>query len=132
MFCKRISKHDMYHGTLSSTSWTTEESGVTATCCFLEQNGPSKFGERTRQKYITAATIRPTATQMQHKETKNNAKRYVWHKKRLTYYIKNTTHTVKHGGGCIMLWGFFSSAGTGTLFSTEEINDSFKYQSVLS
>ena len=37
-----------------------------------------------------------------------NAKRHVWRK-------PGTIPTVKHGGGRIMLWGYFSVAGTGRL-----------------
>ena len=41
-----------------------------------------------------------------------NAKRHVWRK-------PGTIPTVKHGGGSIMLWGYFSVAGTGRLVRIE-------------
>uniref|UniRef100_A0AAZ3RXA2 Tc1-like transposase DDE domain-containing protein n=1 Tax=Oncorhynchus tshawytscha TaxID=74940 RepID=A0AAZ3RXA2_ONCTS len=41
-----------------------------------------------------------------------NAKCHVWRK-------PGTIPTVKHGGGSIMLWGYFSVAGTGRLVSVE-------------
>lgn len=37
---------------------------------------------------------------------------HAWRKKEEVY---NTTLTVKHGGGSIMLWGRVSASGTGTL-----------------
>uniref|UniRef100_A0A8C5MZ74 Transposase Tc1-like domain-containing protein n=1 Tax=Leptobrachium leishanense TaxID=445787 RepID=A0A8C5MZ74_9ANUR len=40
---------------------------------------------------------------------------YVWRRKNKAYEEKNTLPTVKHGGGSIMLWGCFASAGTGKL-----------------
>ena len=48
-----------------------------------------------------------------------NEKRYVWHKPNTAHQAKNTISTVKHGGGSIMLWECFSSAGTGALVKIE-------------
>ncbi|MGH0192815.1 UNVERIFIED_CONTAM: hypothetical protein FKN15_028285 [Acipenser sinensis] len=44
---------------------------------------------------------------------------------------KNTIPTVKHGGGRIMLWGCFSSAGTGALVRIEAKINGAKYREVL-
>ncbi|KAI3375432.1 hypothetical protein L3Q82_021919, partial [Scortum barcoo] len=61
----------------------------------------------------------------------HNSKRYIWRKNNTAHHQKNTIPTVKHGGGSIMLWGCFSSAGTGALVRVEGIMNSSKYQSVL-
>ena len=39
----------------------------------------------------------------------------VWRKRNVEYNPKNTIPTVKHGGGNLMLRGFFSAKGTGRL-----------------
>ena len=39
--------------------------------------------------------------------------------------------TVKHGGGCIMLLGCFSLAGTGKLVRIEGMMDTAKYREIL-
>ena len=46
---------------------------------------------------------------------------------------KITQRIVKHGGGgsSIMLWGCFSSAGTGKLVRTEGMMDGAKYRDIL-
>ena len=46
---------------------------------------------------------------------------YVWKKKGEAYKPKITVPTVKHGGGNIMLWGCFSSSGTGNLVKVQGI-----------
>ena len=41
-----------------------------------------------------------------------NSTRRVWRKRNAGYNPKNTIPTVKHGGGNLMLWGYFSAKGT--------------------
>ena len=41
-----------------------------------------------------------------------NSTRRVWRKRNAEYNAKNTIPTVKHGGGNLMLWGFFSAKVT--------------------
>ena len=60
-----------------------------------------------------------------------NAKRYVWHKPNTAHHSKNTIPAVKHDGGCIMLWGWFSSAGTGALVKITGKMDGAKYRKIL-
>jgi len=45
----------------------------------------------------------------------NNAKCYVWRKSNTAHDPEHTITTVKHGGGSIMVWACFSSAGTGKM-----------------
>ena len=48
-----------------------------------------------------------------------NARHHVWRKPGTAHHQANTILTVKHGGGSIMLWGCFSTAGTGRLVRIE-------------
>ena len=56
---------------------------------------------------------------------------YVWRKKGEAYKPKNTVPTVKHGGGNIMLWGCFSSSGTGNLVKVQGIMKKEDYIRIL-
>ena len=60
-----------------------------------------------------------------------NAKRYVWRKTNTAHHPEHTIPTVKHGGGNIMLWGCFSSAGTGKLVRVDGKMDGAKYRAIL-
>ena len=53
-----------------------------------------------------------------------NGKCHVWRK-------PGTIPTVKHGGGNIMLWGYFSEAGTGGLIRIEGKMKREKYREIL-
>uniref|UniRef100_A0A8C5MIC2 Transposase n=1 Tax=Leptobrachium leishanense TaxID=445787 RepID=A0A8C5MIC2_9ANUR len=57
--------------------------------------------------------------------------RYVWRRKNKAYEEKNTLSTVKHGGGSIMLWGCFASAGTGKHQRVQGTMNSLQYQEIL-
>ena len=59
-----------------------------------------------------------------------NSKCYVWHKPNTTPHPVNIIPTVKNGGGSIMLWGCFSSAGTGELVRMEGMIDGAKYRRI--
>ena len=54
----------------------------------------------------------------------------VWRKPNTSHHPENTIPTVKHGGGS-MLWGCFSSAGTGKLVRIEGMMDGTKYREIL-
>ena len=53
-----------------------------------------------------------------------NAKCHLWRK-------PGTIPTVKHGGGSIMLWGYFSEAGTGRLIRIKGKINEGKYRAIL-
>ena len=56
---------------------------------------------------------------------------YVWRKPNISYHPESTIHTVKHGGGSIMLWRCFSLAGTEKLLRIEGMMDGAKYRESL-
>lgn len=57
--------------------------------------------------------------------------RYVWRRNNEAFAEKNTIPTVKHGGGSVMMWGCFSSSGTGSLHKIVGKMDSAMYQDIL-
>ncbi|CAJ0952836.1 unnamed protein product [Ranitomeya imitator] len=56
----------------------------------------------------------------------------VWRKKNTELHPSNTIPTVKHGGGNIMLWGFFSAKGPGRLIRVHERMNGAMYREILS
>uniref|UniRef100_A0AAZ3SLG3 Transposase Tc1-like domain-containing protein n=1 Tax=Oncorhynchus tshawytscha TaxID=74940 RepID=A0AAZ3SLG3_ONCTS len=61
----------------------------------------------------------------------NNAKCYVWRKSNTAHHPEHTLPTVKHGGGSIMVWACFSSAGTGKMVKIDGKMDGAKYRTIL-
>ena len=47
------------------------------------------------------------------------------------YDPKCTVPTMKHNGGSVMVWGYFSSSGVGNLCFTEGNVDRFLYREIL-
>ena len=60
-----------------------------------------------------------------------NSTRRVWRKKKDKYNPKNTTPSMEHGGGNIILWGCFSAEGTGRLHCIEGRMDGAMYREIL-
>ena len=56
----------------------------------------------------------------------------VWRRKNAELHPKNTIPTVKHGGGNIMLWGYFSAKGPGRLIRVKERMNGAMYHEILS
>ncbi|CAI5674221.1 unnamed protein product [Oreochromis niloticus] len=111
------------------------------------QGRPPKLTGRARRALIRNAAKRPMVTldELQRStaqvvlwsdETKmelfgQNAKRYVWRETNTAHHSEHTIPTVKYGGGSIMLWGCFSSAGTGKLVRVDGKMDGAKYRAIL-
>jgi uncharacterized membrane protein len=57
--------------------------------------------------------------------------RRVWRRRNAAYDPKNNISTVKHGGGNIMLWGYFSAKGTGQLHRIKGKMDGAMYHQIL-
>ncbi|KAK3544073.1 hypothetical protein QTP86_001044 [Hemibagrus guttatus] len=55
-----------------------------------------------------------------------------WRRKNAELHPKNTIPTVKHGGGNIMLWGWFSAKGPGRLIRVKERMNGAMYREILS
>ncbi|KAK3568380.1 hypothetical protein QTP86_005581 [Hemibagrus guttatus] len=60
-----------------------------------------------------------------------NSTCHVWRRRNAAYDPKNTTPTVNHGGGNIMLWGCFSAKGTGQLHRIKGTMDGAMYRQIL-
>lgn len=61
----------------------------------------------------------------------NAGRKFVRRPRNKRYDMKYTKPTVKHGGGRIMVWGCFSSSGTGPLVKIDGIMDRFVYRDIL-
>ncbi len=57
--------------------------------------------------------------------------RYIWYKTNTAFDKKNIISTVKHGGGCVMVWGCFAASGPGRLAIIDGIMNSALYQKIL-
>ena len=58
-------------------------------------------------------------------------RKFVWRKKAAEFHEKNTSPTVKHGGGSITLWACVTVSGTGNISLVEGRMDSIKYQQII-
>ena len=60
-----------------------------------------------------------------------NSTRWVWRKRNAEYNPKNTIPTVKHRGGNLMLWGYFTAKGTGLFQRIEGRMNGAMYREIL-
>lgn len=61
----------------------------------------------------------------------SDGRQMVWRKPNTELKRKNLCPTVKHGGGCVMLWGSMAASGTGNFEFIETIMDKMKYLDIL-
>lgn len=61
----------------------------------------------------------------------SDGKPYVWRKSNEELLSRNMKPNVKHGGGCVMVWGSFSASGPGTLHFIDGIMDWKVYLDIL-
>ncbi|KAK3535081.1 hypothetical protein QTP70_003026 [Hemibagrus guttatus] len=60
-----------------------------------------------------------------------NGKCHVWRKPDTAHHLANIIPTVKNGGSSIMLWGCFSTAGTGRLVRMDGKMNAAMYRDIL-
>jgi DDE superfamily endonuclease/Transposase len=61
----------------------------------------------------------------------SDGKKWAWRKNDEAYKSNCTVKTIKHGGGCLLLWGCISYNGTGRLILIEETLTGGKYVEIL-
>ncbi|KAL0201197.1 hypothetical protein M9458_004384, partial [Cirrhinus mrigala] len=81
--------------------------------------------------YGRVARRKPLLKENHKKSRLQFATSHVWRKTNTAYHSEHTIPTVKYGFGSIMLWGCFSSAGTGKLVRVDGKMDGAKYRAIL-
>ncbi|KAL7855533.1 hypothetical protein AOLI_G00191370 [Acnodon oligacanthus] len=99
-----VTLDEMQRSTAQKSCWGTQQTCGTR-CFWSDETKIELFGQKT--------------------------KRYVWRRINTAHHSEHTIPTVKYGGGSIVLWGCFSSAGTGRLVRVDGKMDGAKYRAVL-